>query len=533
MKNIIIILLLIFGISAQADVSSVLATIPVQDSGRIKPFDTFSRETLQLIHGKKEYEGKPAVNIVMTWMLMPGLWDKINFIQIDNKDLKEKLGFDPNKRLFSPEEIAQNEKTELLIQDLKNKQENKEKLNVFYQAVLRLENQMITFRAIERGYIPGFVPSESSNNWIPRRDFSKEYAELFLQVGKAFSQAVHRPEMESELQAKVQLFKETIKGNFLDRYPEQNKINLEVMYNKIHPFQWAWILYFASAVLFLISFISQKNWVFKISALSAIVAFLFHTYGFILRIVIAGRPPVANMYETVIWVPWGTVLFSMIFLRVTKNRFFLFASSVISFFCLILADLAPAVLDASIQPLQPVLRSHLWLTAHVLTITISYGALFLSFVLADVALCFYLLGENKHSSLLSSLRDSIYRSVQVGIVLLGAGIILGGVWADYSWGRFWGWDPKETWALIAFLGYIAILHGRIAGWIKPFWFVFWNVLAFNLVVMAWYGVNYVLGAGLHSYGFGGGGVPFIATIVGLHLLFAITVWFVRTQRIKS
>ena len=111
---------------------------------------------------------------------------------------------------------------------------------------------------------------------------------------------------------------------------------------------------------------------------------------------------------------------------------------------------------------------------------------------------YYLSDEKKYAKQIQNGTRSIYRSIQIGVVLLAAGIILGGVWADYSWGRFWGWDPKETWALIALLGYIAILHGRLVGWIQPFALAAWSVIAFGLVIMAWYGVNFVLGAGLRK-----------------------------------
>lgn len=119
------------------------------------------------------------------------------------------------------------------------------------------------------------------------------------------------------------------------------------------------------------------------------------------------------------------------------------------------------------------------------------------------------------------------------MALLAPGIILGGIWADYSWGRFWGWDPKETWALIALLGYLAVLHGRVIGLIKDFGMVVCAIVTFSLVIMAWYGVNYVLGAGLHSYGFGAGGVEYVSAFVAVHLLFAIFVGVVRSSRLKA
>src|SRR5438876_8624661 len=122
----------------------------------------------------------------------------------------------------------------------------------------------------------------------------------------------------------------------------------------------------------------------------------------------------------------------------------------------------------------------------------------------------------------------LYRVLQLGVLLLAAGTILGGVWANYSWGRFWGWDPKETWALIALLCYILALHGRLAGWWTQFGLAVASVVCFLAVLMAWYGVNFVLGKGLHSYGFGIGGETYVAIFVLLDLLFvAFAIWRYR------
>jgi ABC-type transport system involved in cytochrome c biogenesis permease subunit len=125
-----------------------------------------------------------------------------------------------------------------------------------------------------------------------------------------------------------------------------------------------------------------------------------------------------------------------------------------------------------------------------------------------------------------------YRMIQLGCFLLSVGIILGGIWADYSWGRFWGWDPKETWALIADLGFLAILHGRFAGWISPFSLLAWSPLAYLLVIMAWYGVNFILAAGLHSYGFSSGGATMVAIFVALQVALLIAGFF-KFQTLKQ
>ncbi len=209
----------------------------------------------------------------------------------------------------------------------------------------------------------------------------------------------------------------------------------------------------------------------------------------------------------------------MILEYIYKYKIVLLGGSLMGLFALIVADTAPAILDPSLQPLEAVLRSNYWLVVHVMTISISYAAFLLAFGLGDIGLIYYVIDADKNAEKIQKITTAVYRSMQIGVAFLAPGIILGGVWADYSWGRFWGWDPKETWALIVLLGYIVVLHARLIGWLKNFGMLASGVITFSLVIMAWYGVNFVLGAGLHSYGFGAGGVEYVSTFVLLHILF--------------
>ena len=131
------------------------------------------------------------------------------------------------------------------------------------------------------------------------------------------------------------------------------------------------------------------------------------------------------------------------------------------------------------------------------------------------------MSRSTNHAAIAALSRFTYKAIQIGVLLLATGTILGGVWADYSWGRFWGWDPKEVWALVALLGYLAVLHARFAGWVGHRGLAALSVVCFALVVMAWYGVNFVLGAGLHSYGFGGGGTGYVLTALFAQFLFVI------------
>jgi cytochrome c-type biogenesis protein CcsB len=251
--------------------------------------------------------------------------------------------------------------------------------------------------------------------------------------------------------------------------------------------------------------------------------FFLQAVAFVLRVYVSGRAPVTNMYETVIWVALGTMVFAMVFEAKYRSGYFFLAAAPLASIVLIISDLAPVILDRSIQPLQPVLRNNFWLTVHVLTVTLSYGAFLLATGLAHVRLGRYLLRAQGDWDGVLDLY--VYRALQIGVFLLASGTILGGVWANYSWGRFWDWDPKETWALVTLLVYLGVLHGRLAGWWGGFGLSVGSIIGFLSVVMTWYGVNFVLGKGLHSYGFGRGGGTAVTVFVVTQCLLLCAVFF--------
>jgi len=205
----------------------------------------------------------------------------------------------------------------------------------------------------------------------------------------------------------------------------------------------------------------------------------------------------------------------------------------------------PDSLDENFSPLQPVLRSNFWLTIHVLTIVASYGAGFLALAMGFIGCMVYLFGSYRdpvvHAKTAEALTGTTpenltaarrrppeecvtlanyaYRCIQVAVLLLAAGTMLGGFWADVSWGRFWGWDPKEVWALISLLVYLGVLHGRFAGWFNTFGLIAGTVLGGSMIIFSWYGVNFILptfaggDVGLHSYGTGAGGLGWVIGFV--------------------
>jgi cytochrome c-type biogenesis protein CcsB len=326
-----------------------------------------------------------------------------------------------------------------------------------------------------------------------------------------------------------------IEGGIQQFDQHRNKILAETFYNRLRPFLQAMIFYLVAGILWL--FAGAHAFPRILSKFLTICAVTMHALGFALRCYVAGRPPVTNMYESIIWVSLGVMVFAVLLFLKNRQNVLMTTATFLSGLSLFAADAAPMVMDPTIRPLVPVLRSNYWLTIHVLTITLSYGAFMLAMGIANVALYwFYGISKKGESRAISErialLNQLTYRALMFGTVLLAAGTILGGVWADYSWGRFWGWDPKEVWALIALLSYMAVLHGRFTGWVGKFAFPLWTVICFSTVVMAWYGVNFVLGVGLHSYGFSTGGQAFVFGFLLLQTAFCLWVAY-HYQRLKK
>ena len=182
-----------------------------------------------------------------------------------------------------------------------------------------------------------------------------------------------------------------------------------------------------------------------------------------------------------------------------------------------------------IGAVAPILRDNFWLAVHVVTIMASYASAAIALILGNIALGYYLFGRygEDHATRIarrppetcSTLAQFIYTAIQITVLLLAAGTILGALWADKAWGRFWGWDPKEVWALVSLLVYVAILHARYIGWAGDFGMTLAAVLGATAVLFTWYGVNFLLDSGMHAYGSGAGGQWAVGTAVMLQWLF--------------
>ena len=515
---------------------SSLEMLTIQEGGRKKPYLVFSEEALRSLSGKTAVTVDGTTLDAMTlvtgiWMDPSDAWKEKPLILISNRPLKQQIGLDQTRKLFSYKELTSKQ---ALLKEISAAAETRRrdprvKLKGMEKEASDVGLRLGFFESLMNGEDFRILAPSQGTDWkIPQLDAqsdavsgSQENSEALDLTGKMHDAWVagNQADFDESVQRLIKL-QQTLGG-----LPDHWKLSLEVLYQKAHPFRWAWILYAFAGIVLLAVRGAWERLGYRFAWILAGSGFLLQAAGLASRVLIAGRPPVTNMYESVIWVAFGTILFALIFEAIYRAGFFLLGAIPVAVASMILADSQPMILDQSLHPLVPVLRDNFWLTIHVLTITLSYAAFALSLGVAHVALARIIAGRKPSSAIYNYL----YKTLQVGVLLLATGTILGGVWANYSWGRFWDWDPKETWALTALLGYLFLLHGRLSGLWGGFGLAVGAVIAFQSVLMAWYGVNFVLGAGLHSYGFGTGGFPLVATFVGCEILFLITAVLRRKQ----
>jgi ABC-type transport system involved in cytochrome c biogenesis permease subunit len=505
-----------------------LDSLVIQEGGRKKPYLVFTEETLRSLSGRTALtlNGQKQDSMALItglWMSPDDSWKGKELILVSNRPLRQQIGLDPVRKLYSWNELSSNESLakEITAAAAVRRRDPKAKLAGIQKEASDVGMRMGLFEELLKGADFKIIAPLSGSDWLTSSQIDPSEGKEIIDSVESMRAAWRIGDSNRFDQAAEALLglQKQVGG-----LPPDWKISLEIAYQKAHPFRWAWILYAASGIILLLSRNSWERLGYQLAWLLVGSGFLLQAAGLLSRVLIAGRPPVTNMYESVIWVAFGTILFALIFEAIYRAGSFLLGAVPVAVASLILADSQPVILDHSIHPLTPVLRDNFWLSTHVLSITLSYAAFALSLGVAHVALAQVIAGRKPTAILYTYL----YKTLQVGVLLLATGTILGGVWANYSWGRFWDWDPKETWALTALLGYLFLLHGRISGLWGGFGLAVGSVIAFMSVLMAWYGVNFVLGAGLHSYGFGTGGFPLVAAFVGCEILF-VAIAFLRKK----
>lgn len=486
-----LILLLSFSAHGQMDLCNPeLEKQPVQAGGRVKPLYVLAEETIKFVTGSSKIDDLPATEAFCK-LTLKAFGMPLNLpvtVKVDHVDVRKLLDMNEDSSSIPVETLMRKVgEIETELAQLKENNSYKKELN-------RVNQRLRTYAAIVEARawtVP--VNKDGKMDFIPIAEFLTE---------------TRMKEAKEKSDNPVKYALNEARENY--KQAKGDDYLLELRYFKWNLFLWAML---SSLVAILLIFgLKNKTPGLILTSLSIILQIVAMT----MRVMISGRAPVTNMYETVMFSGFGALIISCIITLYRKEMIFLLAGLAYNVLSLMMMRFAHGMLDEGISPLVPVLRDNFWLSTHVTTIILSYAALALSWILANAILIrsrFFEVSNKEYRYQ----ADLIYSSIKFGVVLLAAGIILGGVWADYSWGRFWGWDPKETWSLIVLLIYMAILHGRYTSWIPPHRFVALVAGAFMSVMMAWFGVNYILASGLHSYGFSEGGAIFLGSFFALQI----------------
>jgi cytochrome c-type biogenesis protein CcsB len=543
-----------------------LRPVLVLNEGRITPFDTYARKFALTLTGSetpklKEFSASlqkdlnrdkisSKMNAMEFLLLLISRDDPLveKVLRIDHPELKKMLGIDPDRKFIAFQDAAGSPVLDELRRAYHHKQEEKIPLSSLDEAFIELNTQVNMLSELVQGSSLSFYPKNSDRytDWAGVTSLEGSSDPDAEKVFQSFQKMLHANYFANHPQKKdvkvpgistadmdhQENFDEAVTAISKvqrNRYSSDpsifSKAPQELIYNRVKPFRIAWIIYLISLIAGVLGLLFALEYLGTLSSSLMILGFLSHTFGLGLRVLILDRPPVGNMYESVVFVGWCVVFFFLLILGKQKSHFLQNTAVLSASLIMIMADLLP--MSQELGMLEAVLRSNYWLTIHVLTIVASYGAFALACGIGHYYLYLLLTGAPGHTTAMKGLADSVYQSIKVGVILIGAGTILGGVWANESWGRFWGWDPKETWALISFLGYLALLHGKKANWFGDFGIAVGSLIGFLLILMTWYGVNFVLGIGLHSYGFGSGGTHYALGFVLAELTFLTAVYLRR------
>ncbi len=494
-------------------------TLVIQDSaGRMKPIDTLSTEIMHKMNRKGTILGLNANQIILGMITRPEAWREIKLIRTSHKDVNKLLGTGKKEKLaaFSqffefPDEMAGYKLTEAVNEAIRKEPGKRDK---FDKAVLQVDERLNVAYMVFSGALLRMwaVPNDANNKWLDTMGAlqtmqgAESYAirELAVNYFTAVDTGLatgHWGDADNAL-VKISEYQRSIGAAV---YPAESKIDLEIWYNHADVFERLWPLYFlVGFMLLVLSFVKIIKPRFKLGLFTKasfilLVLFLIaHTIGLAIRWYISGHAPWSNGYESMVYIGWATVLAGFIFSK--RSPITLAATSILAGLILFVAHLN--WMDPQVTNLVPVLQSY-WLSIHVATITASYGFLGLSALLGFITLILFILksanNERQLSLSIKELNSINEMSLMIGLAMLTVGNFLGGVWANESWGRYWGWDPKETWALVTILVYAVVIHLRfIKALYTPFLYSVISLLSFTTVLMTYFGVNYYL-AGMHSY----------------------------------
>ncbi|MEK9913260.1 MAG: cytochrome c biogenesis protein CcsA, partial [Flavobacteriaceae bacterium] len=501
------------------------ASLVIQDDqGRMKPAHTFASELLRKLSFKNEYKGLAPEQVMLSMMLYPGLWYNTEILALDKKaqndSIRKIIGVDSDQRFVKVtdffDESGSNKLGPYLQEAYATATPNKFQQD-FKDAALRLA---LLNRALSGDILRIFpVPTDENNKWTSALEYRSGavtvadtlYGSFVSNSVPLYLQYVDQGVQTGDYSRAEQLLTSLKRSQQQLGYevmPSDSKIKAEIIYNRIDLFNR---LYKYDALIGILLFFlvvaniykERKALQFTISGFRYLIYLLFvlHTAGLILRWYISGHAPWSDAYESILYVAWATIGMGIALGK--KSDFTLASSTFVASMLLWIAH--QNWVDPAVANLQPVLDSY-WLMIHVAVIVGSYGPLTVGMILGVVSLLLITLSNSKN---IDRMKISVKEltiinelALTIGLIMLTIGNFLGGQWANESWGRYWGWDPKETWALISILVYAFVLHMRLVPGLKGRWaFNFASIVAFASIMMTYFGVNFYL-VGLHSYASG-------------------------------
>ena len=495
----------------------------VQDQGgRMKPLSTLAGEVLRKLNRSNSFNGQTPEQVYLGMSAFPDHWQHIPIITIKNPDLKAMLGVRGDLAAFVDffdHQSGSRYKLSGLVQDafaLKPSQRS-----ALQKEIIKADEKVNVLYMVFSGHMARIfpVPNHPDNRWLSMNEASEyEQAHIIHPVVDIYGKymlSVREASRNSQWQT-ASAFLDQVKQHQVEYgghiLPSPAKVKAEVFANRLLPFERLIPIYgLTGLVLLILVFIEMfyrsnfGNKAYFVLAAILLFGFLLQTFAIGLRWYIAGRAPLSNGFESMVYVAWAAMLAGFIFAK--RSRVVLPATALLSTLTLFVAHLS--WMDPEITNLVPVLKSY-WLTIHVAVITASYGFFGLGAILGLFNLALYAFKSKRNREKVDSQIANITvineLNLTLGLYLLTIGSFLGAVWANESWGRYWGWDPKETWALITMLVYAFVLHMRLIPSFKSaFAFNFGSIIGLGSVLMTYFGVNYYL-SGLHSYA-GGDPVP--------------------------
>lgn len=479
-------LLVLGGLSLRAGVDpEQFRRLPVQHDGRTMPVDTLAREAVWTITGSHRWKGQDPVHTLLAWLNDPKTAVNTPLLQIGSKELVQELGLPVGTTHISFIDLVKTQPMIRLMQEARMAEMRGMPARKALQEAMKLDKRFRTMKAVvfNEAIRPLPVIQDLKAAWGIPEDPTPENLVKLMQ------------------------------GPRQDGWPSAEKVEGEVRYNRLNPERLSWILLLGALGVAILAWVKEHKGLDRLSFGLLLAGFGMMTWGIQMRWVAGERIPAANMYESMLFLAWGVGAFAVLAYAFLKNRMVVINAAFMAALTMALCDLLP--MDRFIHPIAPVLSGTPWLAIHVPIIMVGYAVLALGMVVAHMQVGVTIFKPHR-LDLIDRMYELNYWYTFVGSIFLIAGILTGSVWAASSWGRYWGWDPKEVWSLVAFLAYMAILHAKLDRQIGKFGVAAISIASFQTILMTYLGVNFVLSTGMHSYGMGDS--PIVKWMIAVALL---------------